>query len=419
MTNIFKILPFFVAFTLFFGCTKQGDRASNDSQDNNYISINPVIAGAVSAYRDTVENIIGNVTILYSKTEACYPSNEIFAFTVKSTNLPNKPIYKWKFGDDDFIKGGSTIGYMFKTQGSYTVIANIYDTSENLISSTSINVNAKGQMVTPHASFYAQLFDINNPNLIHFNANGTTLTNGYLSSLNYVWGDGEITKTLIKDNVPHYFPSISRDTTYEVRLIATSSSGCSDTALVPIFIAASFNITGDFTAQRFDSCTNEYFIFSSNILGNPQNCLYEWDFGDGTGYQTGNPIRHSFTYSNIMDVKMYVKYEGKTIYTINKSVQPFGFNVKPKALFTKQVSWEDNYNIKWAFNSNSILNHGEKTGYRWNLGNKIVDDFATTFIENLYPKTNIEQIIPIQLIVTGQTGCKDTASTTITIPSKI
>ncbi|MGC8140920.1 hypothetical protein ACP3W2_26115, partial [Salmonella enterica] len=81
-------------------------------------------------------------------------------------------------------------------------------------------------------------------------------------------------------------------------LVVTANSGCKDTAALNVFVPAVYNISGDFNADQYDGCTNEYFIFTPTATGVPAGAVYTWDFADATGLVSGNPVRKSFTYQN-------------------------------------------------------------------------------------------------------------------------
>ena len=379
------------------------------------------VGGITSTYKDTVEATINKVNIKYSRTSQCYPSNEIFAFTATATGLPTGATLNWDFGDGHAIKGasnGTTVGNIYQDAGAYTVTLTILDASNHSLSVTTVNVDAHGQQVTPHASFYAQIFDINYPNNYNFNANGSTVPRGHISNFNWVWGDGTTTSAATPDNTPHNFPQVATDKNYPVQLIVTSSEGCKDTAYVPVSIAAVYtNITGDFDAIQYDACKAEYFILKCNATNIPANAVYTWDFGDATGTPSGNPITHSFTYQNDYDVKLYVSVNGKIIYTTHKAVSAFGQNCRPRALFMQNVSFEDSSIVKWAVYSQANIPHGYFTGYAWYLDNVLIDNNINgTFETHTFQKEKIESKHTFQFIVTGNTGCRDTGTSTITVP---
>ena len=420
MKHIYKyfLCAFILAATVT-ACKKTADTPANNPTNDSIT----VIGGATSAYLDTVVAVVNTVTIKYSRTNQCYPSNEIFAFSASGVSLPSGTTYNWDFGDGHTLTGANstaTVGNIYQTAGDYTVTLTINDANKNKLSVTTVNLHAHGQQVSPHASFYAQIFDINYPNNYNFNANGSSVTRGHVSNFNWVWGDGTNTSAATPDNTPHGFPQIPVDTTYPVKLVVTSSEGCRDTAVVPVTIAAIYsNISGDFNAAQINACTAEYFTFTPTAINVPKGAVYTWDFSDATGTPTSSgAIQHTFTYQNTYDVKMYISMNGKIIYTTHKPIWANGQNVHPTALFFKNISGNETTTyVKWAMYSAANIEHGYIENYTWYMDNTLIDNNTNATYE-AYPfnKTSTASTHTITFIVTSNVGCKDTATATITIP---
>jgi hypothetical protein len=253
---------------------------------------------------------------------------------------------------------------------------------------------------------------------MNFNANSSTVPRGKINNYLWNWGDGTTTSAATPDNTEHDFNLIANDTTYPVQLIVTASSGCTDTAFVPVSIGATYHITGDFDVNQYDKCTAEYFVFTPKLQGAPSNATYGWDFADATGIATSNgAINHTFTYQSTYDVKMNVFLKGKIIYTAHKPVITFGQNVRPKALFFKNVASEDAYWVKWNMYSAANVPIGNNSSFEWYVDNVSIDSNTnSTFESQLYQKGIAEVNHTIKFIVTSNKGCKDTGYSTIKIP---
>lgn len=393
---------------LLYACTKTGDTPVNTPV------VSPPIGGTTSNYKDTVAVTNGTVTIKYSKTSACYPSNEIFAFDATASNLPTDAVYSWDFGDGHSLTG-SNVRNIYDIAGTYTLITTIKDAAGGVLSKTTVNVKALGQQVTPHAVFSSQIFDVNFVNNMSFTSQ-SSVQRGSISNYSWDWGDGSTTST-VNAFAPHNFPPVSTDKIYPVKLIATANSGCKDTVTVPVSVGAVFAPTGDFSAISYDVCSKEYFIFTPTITGIPTGCVFTWDFADATGYANGSPIVHYYTYQNDYDVKLTVTYNGKNIYQTHKPIRAQGQNVRPIALFIKNVASDNATSVTWAFYSQSNIPHGYFTGYRWEFPSGRIDDNFNTYIEQAYTKIAVAQTQTIKFIVTGNSGCKDTATGTFIIPA--
>ena len=393
--------------SLLYACSKTADVPGDTP------TVSPPIGGTTSNYKDTVPITIGNVTLKYSKTSACYPSNEIFAFDVSASGLPTGAVFSWEFGDGHALNG-SNVRNIYDIAGSYTVIATIKNAAGGVLSKTTVNVKALGQQVTPHAVFSSQIFDVNFVNNMSFTSQ-SSVQRGSISNYSWDWGDGTTTST-VNAFAPHNFPPVPTDKIYPVRLVATANSGCKDTSVVPVSVGAVFAPTGDFSVINYDICSKEYFIFTPTVTNIPAGCVFTWDFADASGLANGSPIQHSFTYQNDYDVKLTATYNGKIIYQTHKPIRAQGQNVRPIALFIKNVAAEDATSVTWNFYSQSNIPHGYFTGYRWEFATGRVDDDFNNFVAQKYTKTSTSQTQTIKFIVTGNSGCKDTATGTFIIP---
>jgi PKD repeat protein len=404
--NKFYFLMILLFAGVLFACNKSADTPA---------PVETEVGGATSAYKDTTTVATGNVVIKYSKTSQCYPSNEIFAFSATATGLPTGATYSWNFGDGH-TANGSTVGNIYDAAGTYTVILTIKNSSGQTLNTASVSVAAWGQQVTPHAAFSTAIYDVNYVNNMTFTSS-STVQHGTVTNYTWDFGDGTITSTS-NSFLQHNFANVAADRTYPVKLVVTANSGCKDTVTVPVSVAAVYAISGDFNIASYNACTNEYFVLTPTATGVPAGAVYTWDFADASGTATGNPVTHFFTYQNDYDVKMTITLNGKTIYQTNKWVHANGQNIKPKALFVKTLVSEDATSQKWSFYSAANIPHGYITGYYWDFGDGKTDNNFNTYVEDIYPKASANTNYTIKFIVTGNTGCKDTASGYITIPAK-
>jgi len=406
----------FIQNTILISCLISCLAACNKT-DTNTTDTDPVplIGGLTSAYKDTVSVVVNGLSIKYSKTSACFPSNEIFAFDVTANNLPTAAIYQWNFGDGHVLKG-KNVRNIYETAGTYTVTVTVLNSNNQLLARSTISVEAKGQQVTPHAAFSSQIYDVNFVNNMAFTSS-SSVQRGTLTNYTWNWGDGNTTST--SNAVTLYnFTATGQSTVYPVQLIVTANSGCKDTATIPVTVAPVYNISGDFSAVSSNVCDNETFVFTPTATGVPAGAVYRWDFADATGLVTGNPVIKRFTYQNDYDVKMTILLNGKTIYQTHKWVKAYGQNIKPKALFLKNVVISDATTVTWAFYSQSNIPHGYFIGYKWDINNGArIDDNFNTYIEHKFNKAATNTTQNISFIVTGNSGCTDTARTTIVIPA--
>lgn len=407
------LFPCLLAGLLLVACKKNTDVPADASTGTS--TEPPTIGGTTSAFKDTTDITEGNVNIKFAKTDACFPSNEIFSFTAVATGVPANAKYVWEFGDGKSLMGAS-VKNIYKDPGNYTVILEVKSNEGQVLHKVSIAVKALGQQVTPTAVFSSALADINILNNMTFTSRSSVPT-GTITEHYWDWADGT-SNTSSNSFMPKNFPQVPEDKLYPVKLIVTANSGCKDTAGLNVFVPAVYNISGSFDAVQYDGCTNEYFIFTPRLNEAPDGCVYTWDFADATGFVSGNPVKKSFTYQNDYDVKLTVTLKGKIIYQTHKSVRAFGQNIKPKALMLKNVVSSTPTTEKWAFYSQSNIPHGYLSGYRWEMPFGVIDDNFNTIVEQEYTRAATPTNYSIKLIVTGNTGCKDTAVANITIPAR-
>ncbi|TAF52296.1 MAG: PKD domain-containing protein [Sphingobacteriia bacterium] len=376
---------------------------------------NTPIGGLNAVFRDTVTVVQGDVTIRYQKTDICFPSNEIFEFTANAPGFPANTQYTWTFGDGKSMKGKS-VRNIYKDPATYTVILEARNAANELLQKASVSVKAAGQQVSPTAVFSSSLQDINILNNMTFTSRSSVPV-GTIVDHFWQWGDGTTNNTS-NSFIPKNFPPVAEDKTYPVRLVVTANSGCKDTAQVNVFVPAIYTISGSFDAVQYEACTNEYFIFTPNTIGVPAGAVYTWDFADATGFVQGNSVRKSFTYQNDYDVKMTITLKGKEIYKTHKAVRAFGQNIKPKALMLRNIVSSTATTEKWAFYTQSNVPHGFLTGYRWEMPFGVVNDNFNTIVEQEYTKAATPTNYAIRLIVTSNTGCKDSTVANITVAAK-
>jgi chitodextrinase len=378
----------FMAFFLF-SCKKE---AEIDLDKLVQVDSVQITKGAiVTVARDTTTVTYGNVEAKFSQTSTCYPSKEVFTFTASGVGLPSGGYYSWSFGDGN-IANGSTTTHSYQAAGSFVVTLMVMANANNMLAKVSFGVKALGQQTKPEAIFSTKFDFPQNINYVTFNS-ASSINQGDIIQFKYNWGDGTEYISSV-GLVRHEFPKKVNDTTYAVKLTVLSNFGCTDDTTVQVTIPGMYSIKGKFKTESIDACTNERILFTAEAENVPTGSIYEWDFSDGTGPRTGNPILYKYKHPNDYDVIMTIKLNGREIYKTNKLVNSKGENPRPKAVFEETLVW-----------------------YQWSFGNGITNNEFFSFIETSYNKETTSKSYTVQLIVTGN-GCADTARKTITIPPK-
>ncbi len=120
----------------------------------------------------------------------------------------------------------------------------------------------------------------------------STLRSQSSGAINYLWdfGDGGIGSGIITG---HTFTNTSgSDQTFQVQLTAQSLYGCDDaiTKNVTVLATPRPNFTATPAFQVFPDATVNF----NNTTPNPGSWTYEWDFGDTSGSNLGNPGSHTY-----------------------------------------------------------------------------------------------------------------------------
>ncbi len=354
---------------------------------------------------------LGTVTITYTSTPICAPSNERFTFVCNATNVPTGSSYEWYFGDGNTeTTTTNTTNNSYSSAGFYTVIVKIKSPTAILATAT-LGVTAYGQGVTPIASFYAQQPNATTtPNYYTFNST-STLQKGSIDSYSWNFGDGT---TATGSFVTKTFPSSSTSQTFVVTLNIISNSGCTSSKSQTITINPSYTITGGISFTRTSPCapSREEFSFTGPTSGVPSGAVYSWDFGDN-GTAVGNPVTKQYTFPNSYNVRLIITLSNVKLYDVVQSVTSVGQNVTPVTSFDIQ---QTNNIGAFSFNSKSTVASGSITTYEWDFGNGATA--TTPFVAYAYTQDVVARSYIVKLTSTSTAGCKTSATQTVNVPAK-
>ncbi|MBL7727888.1 MAG: PKD domain-containing protein, partial [Dinghuibacter sp.] len=188
---------------------------------------------------------------------------------------------------------------------------------------------------------------------------------------------------------------------HNVLFIATSSRGCSDTAIKQVFVKP--GITPDFSADRPKGCATPWTVqFNSSVLPGPATqYAYLWNFGDGQTATQINP-QHTYNTQGFFTVTLTVTDTAtangcsrviQKVNFIEIRVPVVNFNYVPQAgckplpvTTTAQIS-----NI-----AEPVVQ------YSWNFGDGFIQNTTTPNSGHVYTQTGV---FNIQLTITTQQGC--------------
>ncbi|MBI5856230.1 MAG: PKD domain-containing protein [Sphingobacteriales bacterium] len=212
-----------------------------------------------------------------------------------------------------------------------------------------------------------------------------------VTSYNWDFGDGG-TSTL-----PNPTYTYIAQGTYTVRLIITTSSGCTDTLTLPNAVRVGSKPTADFSAFPIPVCGRQPVYFTN--LTTPASDQWNWDFGDGGTSTLQNPS-HSYNDTGYFNIRLIATNNGcpDTIIKTN-----YVRVLPPIARFTPVPDCSNR--LRFSFTDQSIA----PLTWEWDFG----DGSPVSTIQNpvhIFPALGPYSV---RLIVTNG-GCADTLTLNIT-----
>ncbi len=245
------------------------------------------------------------------------------------------------------------------------------------------------------------------------NVTFTNTTTGDTAGISYLWNFGDGSSTAQK-SPSHLFQNLTslNDTTYQVKLIATSRYYCKDTATTNVTVRPF--IEAGFTVDTTKGCAD----FTINITNTSRGAIssYNWNMGDGQILNTSAPSFQK-TYSNNTgskinrNIRLIVSNAAGCTDTLIRTI-----TVLPKVFASYTASAIDGCNpLTVTFTPGS--NNANVT-YLWEFGDNSsssVQSPTHTFENN----TNTIKTFTTKLTVTSEDFCVATFSNNITVREKI
>lgn len=295
----------------------------------------------------------------------------------------------WDFGDG----GTSTLitpDYSYAALGTYSVKLVITDTfgcKDSLTRSNYISVDK------PTAAFTMSDTAGACPPLTVYMTNNTSGTNTYL----WTFGNNN-QSTNINPSTTYTFPG-----TYNVRLVATNSNGCKDTATKTVTVSGP---TGTFAYAPTNGCNPLTVQFTAN---SSNTSTYIWDMNNGVTQTTSSG---TFTYTYTQPGK----YLPNVIFSDGASCQvPVeGVDTIVVDVLTADFSYTTAGNLcnndTVFFNDTTISTLSTIVSRSWDFG-----DGSTSATQDPTHYYSLPGTYTVQLIITNANGCADTVTKTITI----
>lgn len=229
------------------------------------------------------------------------------------------------------------------------------------------------------------------------------LASGASQATSYTWSTGATTSSII------VAPTAAG--TYTFSVLVTNSNGCSAEDTISVTVKGFIPVV-NFSAP--DVCFPDSIQFNDLSTATPPDTItagaWLWNFGDASPNSTQQNPAHSYTTSGTYTVTLTVTTDSNCAAAMQQTV---AVNAKPNAnfsLFSPQACTD----TSTFFSDQSVITSGSLVGWHWDFGDlSAIDD--TSNIQNPAYTYTAAGTYTVQLIVTSDSGCKDTIANTVTV----
>ena len=240
-------------------------------------------------------------------------------------------------------------------------------------------------------------------------------TNTSQSGLNYAWdfGDGN-TSNLAAPT--HTFTTAGY---FTVRMIASNPNSCvpADTAYVNIRVIP--DVDASFTSDIRLGCVDDTVQFTLNTINQPNNVLFSWNFGDGTGSSLPNPS-HVYVTQGIYTITCIASngWCQDTIQQVIDLNHPIIASFLAQGNLNPDPPRTDSTCLGFPIITNATTSQPASPflNYVWNWGDGTPDENLGTspLASHQYQQPGVYTIL---LTVTDTLGCQDTMARTVFVDS--
>ncbi len=353
-----------------------------------------LIATSNNGCRDTVENPVTIYPVpqaFFTTTNVCFSHEAVFTdqSILTSGNITN---WDWNFGDN-LTSTQQSPTHNYANSGYYSVVLTV--TSDNSCTGTytdrvRVYPNPVADFVAPGVCVGATS-DFNDQSIISLGA-----------IVSWEWNFDDSNTSLLQSPQNLY----TTTGVYDVQLIVTSDSACSDTVVHQVDVNA-YPVT-DFRLVPLEGCAPlsvEFFDLSTIEAGETVN-TFNWIFSDGGSSVEQNPV-HIFGTDGLFSATLTAtsadgcsttKDSIDIITVFPKPNAAFTYDPQPANIFDKHITFTD-------------LSSGANQ-WDWDFGDFTSDVIPSPVHE--YPDSGHYLVTQI---VTNQFGCQDTVEHLIIIES--
>lgn len=203
----------------------------------------------------------------------------------------------------------------------------------------------------------------------------------------------------------------TEDLYYEVRMIAYSTNGCSDTTSVRVHVYP--QVVAQFEINALSGCSP----FSLTIENQSQNAeLYNWDFSDGNSFQSNNSektIQHTIQNNQKKEkhysINLIARNEIGCIANSTKTVQ---VNPQAKAEF-RMEHFRNCSPLKVLFYNTSA----NASSYEWNFDDGSEKSFHFEPTHIFQNQSGLDRTFKVSLMTFSKFGCPDTVTKELLVHS--
>ncbi|MCK4394570.1 PKD domain-containing protein, partial [Candidatus Bipolaricaulota bacterium] len=248
--------------------------------------------------------------------------------------------YAWSFGDGS-TGAGVVARHTYYTVGIYTVLLTVSNESGDEDQTTATIVVSRAPIpgnVMPNAEFTSTPNVGEAPLTVSFNASGSSDSDGYITSYQWTFGDGESGSGATTSH------TYADSGTYEVWLMVADNNGATDTATTTIQATAS-NVppVASFFASPTSGEAPLEVSFDASASYDPDGAIvsHGWSFGDGDN-GSGASATHTYSAAGTYSAQLTVTDDDGVTDSTSRSIQVSPIpNIPPTASFTASPSSGD------------------------------------------------------------------------------
>lgn len=300
----------------------------------------------------------------------------------KSTLPIGAPSFEWDFGTSP--ASGSTMKNatkLYNNSGIYNVTLTV---EVNGCKSEKSKFVTQAPRLAPDFSFSTTQCD-------NLDVDFTNMTaDPAFGSASYEWNFGDGAKSTAA-TIKHTYNTFS---TFDVTLIGNTDLGCIDSITKTVTLKESPKAAFSYVGAN---CTNDDITFTNNTnVPSSTTNTYSWDFGDGNGSTSANPVS-SYSSPGTYEVELMAESSNGCK---SKTTDIIVVNEKPKSSFTAN---DVCLGEETKFVNGSVISTGTLT-YTWDLDN----GSPTTGATNPSVTYGAANTYNVSLIVESAVGCTDT-----------